>query len=141
MASTFTLILRACPESHREAVAQLLGRAFSLKDSTCVSIAGSTPIILLGELSRDEAAALSLAMLPLQNKGAQIEFSTAPAEELPKIDWPRRPMVFKREIAEHVLDCQVQLPIPGTSKTHTLLELLAARLTPTVKTQTSSVGK
>jgi hypothetical protein len=141
MAATFTLILRACPESHRDAVAQLLGRAFSLKDSTCASIAGSTPIILLGELSRDEAAALSLAMLPLQNKGAQIEFSTAPAEELPKIDWPRRPMVFKREIAEHVLDCQVQLPIPGTTKSHTLLELLAARLTPTVKTQTSSVGK
>lgn len=50
-------------------------------------------------------------------------------------------MVFKREIAEHVLDCQVQLPIPGTSKSHTLLELLAARLTPTVKTQTSAVGK
>jgi len=50
-------------------------------------------------------------------------------------------MVFKREIAEHVLDCQVQLPIPGTSKSHTLLELLAARLSPTVKTQTSSVGK
>jgi hypothetical protein len=141
MAATFTLILRACPESHRDAVAQLLGRAFSLKDSTCASIAGSTPIILLGELSRDEAAALSLAMLPLQNKGAQIEFSTAPSEELPKIDWPRRPMVFKREIAEHVFDCQVQLPIPGTGKTHTLLELLAARLSPNVKAQTASVGK
>jgi ribosomal protein L7/L12 len=141
MAVTFTLILRACPESHRDAVAQLLGRAFSLKDSTCSSIAGSTPIILLGDLNRDEAAALSLAMLPLQNKGAQIEFSTSVSDDLPKIDWPRRPMVFKREISEHVLDCQVQLPIPGTTKTHSLLELLAARLSPAVKTQTGMVGK
>ncbi|GEM_PF-2595648 len=141
MAATFTLILRACPESHRDAVAQLLGRAFSLKDSTCASIAGSTPIILLGELSRDEAAALSLAMLPLQNKGAQIEFSTSVSDDLPKIDWPRRPMVFKREIAEHVLDCQVQLPIPGSGKSYTLLELLAARLSPAAKAQTGQVGK
>lgn len=129
--SSYSLILRACPDGSREAVAQLLGRAFSLKDSTCVSIAGSTPIVLLTDLTKDEAAALSFAMASLEHKGATVEFSNGDASELPKIDWPRRPMVFKREIAEHVGDCALVVPIPGTGKTYSLLDLLIARLDPT----------
>ena len=130
MASTYSLILRACPEGSRAAVAALLGRAFSLKDSTCASIAGSTPIILLADLSRDEAAAVSLATAPMESKGAVIEFTTEDVAELPKIDWPRRPMVFKRDIAEHVSDCAIVLPIPGTGRSMALLDLLIARLEP-----------
>lgn len=130
MASTYSLILRACPEGSREAVAALLGRAFSLKDSTCASIASSTPIILLADLNRDEAAAVSLATAPMEAKGAVIEFTTEDVAELPKIDWPRRPMVFKREITDHVADCAIVLPIPGTGRSMTLLDLLIARLEP-----------
>ena len=130
MPSTYSLILRACPEGSREAVAALLGRAFSLKDSTCASIASSTPIILLADLSRDEAAAVSLATAPMEAKGAVIEFTTQDVTELPKIDWPRRPMVFKRDIADHVTDCAIVLPIPGTGRSMALLDLLIARLEP-----------
>lgn len=130
MASSYSLILRACPEGSREAVAALLGRAFSLKDSTCASIASSTPIILLADLNRDEAAAVSLATAPMEAKGAVIEFTTEDVTELPKIDWPRRPMVFKREITDHVADCAIVLPIPGTGRSMTLLDLLIARLEP-----------
>ncbi len=142
MSVTYSLILRACPEGSRDAVAQVLGRAFSLKDSTCSSIASSTPIVLLGALTRDEAAALSLPMSQLQQKGATIEFTTADVDDLPKIDWPRRPMVFKREIPDHVTDCQMQLPVPGNPKTYSLLELLTLRLSPGgSRPSTVAVGK
>lgn len=130
MAASYSLILRACPEGSREPVAALLGRAFSLKDSTCASIASSTPIVLLTELSREEAAAVSLATAPLEAKGAVIEFTTEDVTELPKIDWPRRPLVFKRDIADHVTDCAIVLPIPGTGRSMALLDLLIARLEP-----------
>jgi ribosomal protein L7/L12 len=131
MAATYSLILRACPEGSRDPVAQLLGRAFSLKDSTCVSIASSTPIVLLTELSKDEAAALCLAMVGLEQKGATVELTIEDVSELPKIDWPKRPLVFKRDIAEFASDfAALSLNVPGTNRSYTLLELLLVRLDP-----------
>ncbi len=131
MAATYSLILRACPEGSRDSVAHLLGRAFSLKDSTCVSIASSTPIVLLTELSKDEAAALSLAVVGLGQRGATVELTRDDVSELPKIDWPKRPMVFKREIAEFAADfAALTLSIPGSNRGYTLQELLLVRLDP-----------
>ena len=131
MASSYSLILRACPEGARDQVAHLLGRAFSLKDSTCVSIASSTPIVLLTELTKDEAAALGLAMTGLEQKGATVELTADDVSELPKIDWPKRPLVFKREIGEFVSEFTgLNLVIPGLNKGYTLQELLLIRLDP-----------
>lgn len=131
MAATYSLILRACPEGSRDPVAQLLGRAFSLKDSTCVSIASSTPIVLLTELSKDEAAALCLVMVGLEQKGATVELTVEDVSELPKIDWPKRPLVFKRDITEFAGDfAAMALNIPGANRSYTLLELLLVRLDP-----------
>lgn len=131
MGATYSLILRACPEGSRDSVAQLLGRAFSLKDSTCVSIASSTPIVLLTELGKDEAAALGLVMVGLEQRGATIELTHDDVSELPKIDWPKRPLVFKRDISEFASDfAALSLTLPGANKAYTLLELLTVRLDP-----------
>jgi ribosomal protein L7/L12 len=112
-------------------VAQLLGRAFSLKDSTCVSIASSTPIVLLTDLSKDEAAALGLVMVGLEHKGATVEITHQDVSELPKIDWPKRPMVFKRDIGEFAADfAALSLTAPGANRSYTLQELLMVRLDP-----------
>ncbi len=131
MSASYSLILRACPEGSRETVAQLLGRAFSLKDSTCISIAGSTPIILLTELTKAEAAALFLVLAGLEQQGATMELTTNDVSELPKIDWPRRPLVFKRDVTEYANEFTgMTLSFPGASKSFTLLELLTIRLDP-----------
>lgn len=131
MGTSYSLILRACPEIARESVAYLLGRAFSLKDSTCVSIASSTPIVLLTDLTKDEAAVLSLTMVGLEQKGATVELTADDVSELPKIDWPKRPLVFKREVSEFISEyAGLGLIIPGSNKTFTLLELLVIRLDP-----------
>ena len=131
MTATYSLILRACPEGSRDPVAQLLGRAFSLKDSTCVSIASSTPIVLLTELSKDEAAALGLVMVGLEQKGATVELTREDVSELPKIDWPKRPLVFKRDLVEFAADfTAIALSVPGSNRTYTLMELLLVRLDP-----------
>ena len=131
MGASYSLILRACSEGARDPVAQLLGRAFSLKDSTCVSIASSTPIVLLTDLTKDEAAALGLVMVGLEQRGAAIELSPDDVSELPKIDWPKRPMVFKRDISEYVSEfTALNLSTPGATKAFTLQELLHVRLDP-----------
>ncbi|MBA3684485.1 MAG: hypothetical protein H0W72_04510 [Planctomycetes bacterium] len=128
MADTYTLILRECTEAARSHVAQFLGKAFSLKDNTSATIAGSAPIALLSDLTIEEAAAIQLVMSSIHADGVTIQFSREAPEDLPKIDWPRRPLVFKREIAEYVRDLAMPLPCPDCGKLHPLIRLLADRL-------------
>ena len=124
--TNFTFILRACPDSSKAAIAQLLGKTFSLKDSTCASIADSAPIVLLPDLTREEAAAMYVVLSGFTRAGAEIEFASTVSDELPKIDWPRRPTVFKREISEFVADFQLLIPLDGGAKDPLITLLLRA---------------
>jgi len=124
--ATFTFILRSCPDAAKPAIAQLLGRAFSLKESTCASIADSAPIVLLPDMTREEAAVMHLALAGFTRVGAIVEFAAFAPEELPKIDWPRRPQVFKRDIVDHVADCQMTVVLPGGGSCSLLSLLLNA---------------
>lgn len=114
--TNYTFILRACPDASKPAIAQLLGKAFSLKDSTCASIADSAPIVLLPDLTHEEAAAMYVVLAGFTRAGAVIEFASDVSDDLPKIDWPRRPSVFKREIPEYVADFQLLIPLDGGRK-------------------------
>ncbi len=131
MSDTFALVLRDAPEPTRLAVAQFLGRAFGLKDATAEAVASSSPIALLTELTRDEAAAMALAMGALQRiPTVKIDFTDKTTDDLPKIDWPRRPLIFKREIADYAADMQMALPCPDCGKPHALGMLLGAKVSP-----------
>ncbi|MBN8524929.1 MAG: hypothetical protein J0M02_06325 [Planctomycetes bacterium] len=127
MSSDYTLILRACPESHRESAAVFIGKLFSLKEHTCQQIVASCPIVLLAGLGREEAGAIHLLAHGLATVGAQVELSGNPPGDLPKIDWPRRPQVLKRELSEWVVDLQVPVPVPGGSSAR-IIDLLVAAL-------------
>jgi ribosomal protein L7/L12 len=109
---SYAVLLQSCPDASRATVAAFLGRLFSLKESTCASIAQSTPIVILTDLTSDEAAACILSLSGLDRLGAVVQLITDPPADLPKIDWPRRPQVFKRDLAEHVAD--LQLSVAGT---------------------------
>lgn len=124
MSSDYTLILRACPEGHRESAAVFIGKLFSLKEHTCQQIVSSCPIVLLTGLGREEAAAVRLMTNGLQLVGATVEIAAHGAADLPKIDWPRRPQVFKRELSEWVADLQMNLVHGGQNLR--LLDLLLA---------------
>jgi hypothetical protein len=128
MTASYSLVLRSCPDAARDAVSQVLGRAFSLKDTTSASISQSTPIVILTGLALDEAAVLNLVLQPLISAGAVVEFSNEELVDLPKVDWPRRPSVFKRDISEHLADCQIVLPCPQCQQSHKLADLLVAKL-------------
>ena len=131
MTATYTLVLRECSDAAKAHVAQFLGKAFSLKEVTCQTIAGSAPIALLSDLTADEAAVMQVVMGGLGRDGAIIQYSNEANDDLPKIDWPRRPAVFKREIADYVLDFSIAMPCLDCSATHPLIEVLLKRLTQT----------
>jgi ribosomal protein L7/L12 len=87
--------------------------------------------VLLTDLTKDEAAALGLVMAGMEQRGATVELTVEDVSELPKIDWPKRPLVFKRDIGEYASEyAGVSLSLPGASKAYTLQELLLARLDP-----------
>lgn len=127
--STYSLVLKSCPDASRDVVAQLLGRAFSLKDTTSASITQSTPIVLLSGLSMEEAAALMLVIQPIVAAGGVVDFSNGDLGDLPKVDWPRRPTLFKREITELVVDYQMPVRCPACQRSHRLVDMLVAKLT------------
>jgi hypothetical protein len=110
-------------------VTQVLAKAFSLKDTTSASIVQSAPIILLNGLTLEEAAVLKMVMQSVVSAGAMLEFTTADLMELPKVDWPRRPAVFKRDVADYLADAQFTVPCPECHHAHRLIDLLVCRLT------------
>jgi hypothetical protein len=126
MALDHHLILRSVPEAVRPQVAGLLGRAFSLKEATCAAVAGSAPILLLPDLTADEAVAVAFALGPLVRQGARLEVVTAPPADVQKIDWPRRPQIFKRDIAELVQDLELVVELGGQQAS--LKDLIGPRL-------------
>jgi hypothetical protein len=125
MSTSFLLVLRECPPPARPGVAAFLSRAFGLKDTTCASIAESTPITLVNDLASAEAAAAFLALSGINRLGGKLELVPGPGDELPKIDWPKRPQLFRRDLAEHVADLQVQVPFNDGSHIP-LITLVAA---------------
>lgn len=127
MGDRYTLILRECAEPARAHVSQFLGKAFSLKESTCATIAESMPIALLDDLSMEEAAVLKLIMAGLNHPGVVVQCTNETADDLPKIDWPKRPPVFKRELSEWVADARVTVPLPGGGSA-AVLDLLGGLL-------------
>ena len=129
MSDSWSLILREVPEASRPAVAQFLAKAFALKENTAETIAASAPIALLTELTREEAGAMSLAVAGLGRiANVVVSFTDQSSDELPKIDWPRRPLLFKREIADYVLDYHFPVPVPDLGKQVRLIDLLVLRL-------------
>ncbi len=126
MSSLHHLILRSVPEAVRPQVAGILGRAFSLKEATCTAVAGSAPILLLPDLTADEAVAVVFALGPIVRLGATLEAAASVPADVQKIDWPRRPQIFKRDIAELVQDLELVVELGGQQAA--LKDLIGPRL-------------
>ncbi len=121
-------------------MAQFLGKAFSLKESTCATIAASAPIALLPELSEEHAAVCQLILGGLHHPGVTIEYVSEASADLPKIDWPRLPAIFKRDLDDYVRDyAGLALACPDCSAAHSLLTLLAHRLSARTPGSTTSM--
>ncbi len=110
MADGYAVVLRACPEEAQAAAAEAIGRLFGLKDQTCQSVVQSTPIILVGDLSTDQAAVLQLALNGLCITGAKVEFANAQLDQLPRINWPKPPHILKQDITRLVTEFNLALP-------------------------------
>lgn len=131
---TYAVVLRECRPDADQNVAHLLSRAFSLKDSTCATILDSTPIILIDELDQRQAAAMLLALNGLQVAGATIEISKQVSSDLPKIEWPKQPQVFKQAIDIFCQAYEISAPCPSCGQSHPVIDYLDAALQPPADT-------
>ncbi len=128
----YALILEDLPNDQLEHIASVLSKAFSLKANTCATILESIPIILCDDMSEDEAAAINLALNPLTLLGARLTFATTDTtdiEELPKIEWPKQPPIFKQPL-QSLCTSYEQFQINGQP----LLSLLKAQLSQVMST-------
>ncbi|MDA3963155.1 MAG: hypothetical protein PF961_20415, partial [Planctomycetota bacterium] len=109
MADGFAVVLRACPAATQGVVAAALGRVFGIKEATCQSVVGSAPIILVADLSEDAAAVLQLVMFALTVQGADLSFTNQGLDELPRINWPKPPLILKQDINALARDFAIDL--------------------------------
>lgn len=121
--ASYGVVLQSCPAEAAGPVVQALGRAFGLKESTCVAILKSMPIVLVAKLSELEAACLQLALRSLVIAGADLDYTDQDLDALPQVDWNERPLIYKREIPVIVKECELELPGAGR-----LCDLLLALL-------------
>ena len=125
--SAYAIVLRSCEAASLNTVTGLLGRAFSLKEATCSNILQSCPIVLVDGLTEEEAAACSLCLRTLEVAGAQLNYIPQDSEDLPKIDWPKKPSIFKQSLPALVRAYDWGLNAGGSE--FKLIDLLKARLT------------
>ena len=126
MSGLYAVVLRGCEAASLNTVTGLLGRAFSLKEGTCTNILQSCPIILVDGLDENEAAAISLCLRTIEVAGATFELITQESEDLPKIDWPKKPTIFKQSLPALIRAYELPLNLGGSN--YNLLDLLKARL-------------
>lgn len=120
--SIYAAVLQSVPDATRDAVVSALARAFGIKEETSATVIASTPIILIDGLTLEEAAAMQLMLAAITRAGATIDIGEV-SGELPKLDWPNRPLIYKREIADYPADYTITL---GGYK---LIDMLVMRLT------------
>ena len=125
--SNYAIVLRSCEAASLNTVTGLLGRAFSLKEATCSNILQSCPIVLVDDLTEDEAAACSLCLRTLEVAGAQLDYIPQESEDLPKIDWPKKPSIFKQSLPALVR--AYEMPLNAGGGEFKLINMLKARIT------------
>ena len=127
----YQVVLRSCPEESQAAAAQAIGQIFGVKDTTSMTVAQSAPIVLVDDLTESEAAAMTLVMRCLEMAGGQMDICLQhPDEELPRIEWPKRPRIFKRPLNLFPVELAIKVPLAG-GHTARVIDLLVARLTGT----------
>ena len=121
--NSYVVVLEECPAEKQQDVAALLSKAFGIKVQTSETVVESAPIIILGELMEMEAAAVMLMLSAVTKAGCKLVITDKLDTELPKIDWPKQPLLFKRSISGLPDELDIDLPI-GTGQQVNLVELL-----------------
>lgn len=123
----YAIVLRSCPDHAVDELVGVLSAAFSVKEATAKAVIESAPIVLIDELDGVEAGILQLALRPMEALGAEVECAPHTDPDLPKIDWPRKPKIFKRSLESWHYDLQLVVPL-GDGRQASLIDLLAARV-------------
>lgn len=126
MSKIYAIVLRDCSDATAATVAGLVGKAFGLKDATSTNIVNSKPIVLIDGLAIDEVAACSLALRVLEVAGATISYIIQGSEDLPKIDWPKTPKIFK--LAMSTIVRAYDMPLNHNGSQTSLLGMLQQQI-------------
>ncbi len=114
----FKLVLNGVRPDSFQAVAQELTHLFPLDPANAMNIVKSAPIILLDELTPQEARTVGTYSIRLRALGADVQVTGQPVGKLQVLRWPLLPDIAKRP-GTHIIcpSCgarlQVQVSVPG----------------------------
>ncbi|MBI4576940.1 MAG: hypothetical protein HY722_11820, partial [Planctomycetes bacterium] len=93
----FKLILTKVDATQHEALQDELAQSFGIDQETASHILENAPLILLDGLSFRAVNIVKSRLAGLVALGAQIHTTDAPADDIPKVNWPEMPEIAQVE--------------------------------------------
>lgn len=112
----FLIILDPVPTERQAETALFLSGCFSLPTSSTKGIAASGPIALLADLPRNRAESILEEMRASLPSGVSLRIvSGDEAGKLARLQWPRQPRVYGRELSEYgdITNSEISCPHCG----------------------------
>jgi len=92
------IVLASVAAGSEAAVGGALSQVLGVPADFGQQIAGSAPIVIVGDLDPDQAQAVKNAMAPVMEAGANLAISAASSESLGELNWPEPPTIGGRAL-------------------------------------------
>src|SRR6185295_18872223 len=97
---SYSLVLVGRYPGKDRAVAQSLAREFGRDDAWGLQVVGASPIVLLDNLTLDQANAVHAALADVENAGSLFQVQSEVEDGTAKIQWPAAPRLRGRLTSE-----------------------------------------
>jgi hypothetical protein len=92
---SFKIVLQHVALERLVEVKRELAKRFEIDEDIASDIAGAAPIILLTDLTFDEAGVVRRRLWSIVDQGGRIVTTDAACDDIPKVNWPETPEVAK----------------------------------------------
>ena len=100
MNDTYSLVLVGRYPGKDRAVAQTLAREFGRDDAWALQVVGASPIVMLDNLSHEQAEAVHAALADVEGAGSLFQVQQEVEEGTAKIQWPAAPRIRGRLVSD-----------------------------------------
>ncbi len=107
------IVMLEVPEPARADAAMFLSGCFSLPPASTRSIAASGPIALLADLGKGQAEAVVAELRPSLPDGVVLEIRPGDDGEFARLQWPRPPRIYGRDVEDFAVAADVKCPVCG----------------------------
>ncbi len=97
-AEKFRIILGKCSQAKRQTVQEKFKELFGVSDMLAKQVVQAAPIVVLAELSRDQAMEIVHVLRPLRDVGGDLRIEISDDRSISQVAWPEMPKVAGKDL-------------------------------------------